>query len=64
MFAKRHVLVHRKGEIDKRYLQRVPASGLRVGQHLTITRVEAERALGDLEVLVDALERQRATSPG
>ena len=64
VFAKRHVLVHRKGEIDKRYLQRVPASGLRVGQHLTITRAEAERALNDLEALVDVLERQRASRIG
>lgn len=54
VFAKRHVLVHRKGEIDERYLQRVPVSRLRVGQHLTITRAEAERALDDLEALVDA----------
>jgi hypothetical protein len=54
-FQQRHVLVHRHGQIDDQYLQRVPTARQRVGQALVVTRKEAEQALDDLERLVQAL---------
>jgi hypothetical protein len=63
VFEQRHVLVHRNGEVDERYLERVPGSSLKVGQHLTISRMEAEHALDDLVTLVEGLELLRAAGP-
>lgn len=51
-FAKRHVITHRGGVVDQRFLDRVPASTLVIGQRLVITRSEAETTLADLEVLL------------
>jgi hypothetical protein len=51
-FAKRHVLTHRGGVVDQRFLDRVPASTLAIGQRLVITRSEAQTALADLEALL------------
>jgi hypothetical protein len=53
-FAKRHVLTHRGGVVDQRFLDRVPASNLAVGQRLVVGRSEAERTLADLEALLTA----------
>jgi sarcosine oxidase delta subunit len=63
VFEQRHVLVHRHGEVDARFVQRVAAAGVREGQRLTISRAQAERALDDLERIVDAVERLRRPSP-
>lgn len=57
-FVQRHVLVHRNGTIDQRYLDRVLGSRRRVGQQLVVSRAEAERALDDLAALVSAIEAQ------
>jgi hypothetical protein len=54
-FQQRHVLVHRHGRIDERYLERVPTARQNVGQVLVVTRKDAEQALNDLEHLVQAL---------
>ena len=54
-FARRHVLVHRDGIVDERFLELVPSGGLRVGQRLVVTRRQAEAALDDLEALVTAV---------
>jgi hypothetical protein len=54
-FQQRHVLVHRHGRIDERYLERVPTARQKVGQVLVVTRKDAEQALNDLEHLVQAL---------
>jgi hypothetical protein len=54
-FARRHVLVHRDGIVDQKFLNAVPSSGLALGQRLVITRADAERALDDVEATVKAL---------
>jgi len=53
-FAKRHVLTHRGGVVDQRFLDRVPTSTLSVGQRLVVTRSDAEATLADLEDLLSA----------
>jgi hypothetical protein len=58
-FAKRHVLTHRNGLVDKRYLDSVPISSLKVGQRLLISRTEAEQALDDLQALVSGVASTR-----
>lgn len=55
-FEQRHVLVHRHGKVDQRFLDRVPGSTLRVGQRLLISRRNAEQVLDDLEALVRVLD--------
>ena len=62
VFEQRHVLVHRHGEVDARFVQRVPNAGLRVGQRLTVSRAQAERGLDDLEAVVDSVERLRGAA--
>lgn len=54
-FQQRHVLVHRHGQIDDQYLQRVPTARQRVGQALVVARKEAQQALDDFERLAQAL---------
>jgi hypothetical protein len=53
-FAKRHVLTHRGGVVDQRFLDQVPTSTLAIGQRLVISRSEAEINLADLEELFTA----------
>ena len=55
VFARRHVLMHTGGIVDQRFLDRVPDSGLRLGQRLVVRRADAIQALDDLEALVRAL---------
>jgi hypothetical protein len=57
-FARRHVLVHRDGIVDQKFLNAVPNSGLARGQRLTISRADAERALDDVEATVKTLAAQ------
>lgn len=54
-FARRHVLTHNGGIVDQKFLDRVPDSGLRLGQRLVIRRADAAQALDDLEALVRAV---------
>jgi len=61
-FEKRHVLVHRNGRVDQRYLDRIPTGALRLGQRLVITRREAEEALDDLEAVVAAVQAWRSST--
>jgi hypothetical protein len=63
VFEQRHVFVHRHGAVDAQFAARVPVAGLREGQHLTISRAQAELALDDLEMVVVSIERLRAVSP-
>lgn len=53
-FARRHVLVHRDGIVDQKFLTAV-RSGLAAGQRLVISRGDAERALDDVDAAVKAL---------
>jgi uncharacterized Zn finger protein (UPF0148 family) len=62
VFEQRHVLIHRHGEVDAQFVQRVPAGGRREGQRLTISRAQAERALDALGTVIDAVEHLRAPS--
>lgn len=55
-FATRHLLLHRGGIVDQRYLDAVPDSGLSVGQRIVIRRDHAEAALADLRAVVMALD--------
>ena len=57
-YARRHVLVHRDGIVDQKFLNTVPTSGLAVGQRLVISRADAERALDDVETTVKVLAAQ------
>jgi uncharacterized Zn finger protein (UPF0148 family) len=54
-FARRHVLIHRGGMVDERFLASVPNSGLQLGQRLVIRRRDGEAALDDLHALVAAI---------
>lgn len=68
-FAQRHVLAHRGGIVDQRFLDQVPDAGVSVGQRLVVRRSDAEGALDDLEALVRELkgvppQRQREPSEG
>jgi len=54
-FARRHVLTHCDGVVDAKFLAVVPNSGLQVGQRLVISRQDAERALDDVENVVQTL---------
>jgi hypothetical protein len=54
-FAQRHVLTHNSGIVDQKFLDRVPDSGLRLGQRLVIRRPDAAQALDDLEAVVRAV---------
>lgn len=54
-FARRHVLTHKGGLVDDKFLNQVPDSGLRLGQRLVVRRAAAAQALDDLEVVVHAL---------
>ena len=58
-FEQRHVLIHRNGRVDQRYLDKVLNTRLSIGQRLVISRDEADQALTDLKQLVDAI----ATEP-
>ena len=60
-FARRHILVHRGGIVDQRFLDQVPDSGLAIGQRLVIRRVDADEALSDLEAVVQALDQAGGT---
>ncbi len=53
-FAQRHVLEHRGGIVDERFLGQVPDSGLRAGQRLVVRRQDAAAAMEDLDALVRA----------
>jgi hypothetical protein len=55
-FEQRHALTHKDGHVDQRYLDRVPSSGLALGQRLVVSRADAEEALADLESLIIAVE--------
>jgi hypothetical protein len=57
-FARRHVLVHRDGIVDQKFLNAVPRSGLAIGQRLVTSRADAERALDDVEAAVKTLAAQ------
>jgi len=59
-FAQRHVLTHRGGIVDARFLDQVPDSGLVVGQRLVIRRHDASTALDDLEAFVRSLAEPAA----
>lgn len=54
-FAQRHVLTHNGGIVDGKFLAQVPDSSLTVGQRLVISRDDADRALNDLEAIVQAV---------
>jgi sarcosine oxidase delta subunit len=51
-FARRHVLIHKGGIVDEKFVAAVSSSGLRVGQRLVIRRHDAEEALDDLQAVV------------
>jgi rubrerythrin len=54
-FARRHVLTHCDGIVDAKFLVVVTNTGLQVGQRLVISRQDAERALDDVENVVQTL---------
>jgi hypothetical protein len=62
-FAQRHLLTHRGGAVDSRYLDQVPDATVSVGQRLIIRRVDAERALDDLDAFVTALAALHVPPP-
>ena len=55
VFQQRHVLIHNRGIIDQKYVDRVPGTRQAVGQRLTISRADAEAALAALEAIVQAV---------
>jgi hypothetical protein len=55
-FEQRHVLTHNGGRVDQRFLDRVPGTGVAVGQRLIVSRSDAEKALNDLELLITTIE--------
>ena len=55
VFAKRHVLTHRGGIVDQKFLDQVPDATVKVGQRLIVSRIDADQALDDLESFVKAV---------
>jgi hypothetical protein len=49
------VLTHNGGLVDQKFLDRVPGSGLTLGQRLVVRRPDAAQALDDLDTVVRAL---------
>ncbi len=62
-FAQRHLLTHRGGVIDQRFLNQVPDAAVTVGQRLIIRRTEAETVLDDLKAFVTALAAVQPPNP-
>lgn len=58
VFAQRHVLTHRGGIVDQRFLDQVPDATVKVGQRLIVSRLDANHALDDLESFVRAATRR------
>lgn len=56
VFAKRHLLTHQQGIVDRKFVNAVPQSGFKVGQRIVVTRSDAELALADLRAVVNALD--------
>jgi|SRR5215217_1667628 len=54
-FARRHLLTHKGGIVDQKFLDRVPDSGLKLGQRLVVRRADAAQALDDLDAVVQAV---------
>jgi sarcosine oxidase delta subunit len=54
-FARRHVLTHCDGMVDTKFLTVVTNCGLQVGQRLVIRRTDADRALDDVQSVVEKL---------
>lgn len=63
-FAQRHVLEHRGGIVDERFLGQVPDSRLRAGQRLVVRREDAAAAVDDLDALVRAFPTGRPSENG
>jgi sarcosine oxidase delta subunit len=55
VFQQRHILTHQGGRIDQQYLDRVTSCTQSLGQKLTISRRDAESALGALEAAIKAI---------
>jgi hypothetical protein len=55
VWAARHVFTHNDGLIDAKYLTRVPASRLPVGQRLTVSEALVRQAVDDTRTLCVAL---------
>lgn len=54
-WAARHLLIHRDGLVDQRYLTAVPSSPLTVGTRLTVTEQMCRQALADTTTLCRAI---------
>lgn len=55
IWAARHVFTHTDGLVDAKYLAKVPASQVRIGQRLTITETICRQAIADTEALCRAI---------
>lgn len=54
-WAARHIHTHADGVVDLKYLNQVPGSALRVGQRLRSTAGDAQEAIDNARLLVEAL---------
>jgi hypothetical protein len=54
-WAARHIHTHADGVVDQKYLNQVPGSTLRVGQRLRSTAGDAQEAIDNARLLVEAL---------
>lgn len=54
-WAARHVFTHNDGIVDARYLEKVPQSGMRLGQRLGLSDPLCREALADAEALCRAI---------
>jgi hypothetical protein len=66
VFQQRHVLVHKQGIIDEQYVHRVPHARQHAGQHLILSRRDAEQAFDVLEAVVRtvAIASRRGAAAG
>jgi hypothetical protein len=62
MWAARHVFGHQDGIVDDRYLAKVPAATVSVGQRLTLNEVLVRQAIGAAEKLCLAVAQAGSTS--
>jgi endogenous inhibitor of DNA gyrase (YacG/DUF329 family) len=59
-FERRHLFQHRRGVVDKRYVEKSGDHEARLGQRLSIGREQAEQVMSLLEKLAEAIERSTA----
>ena len=57
LFQKRHLLEHRDGIVDEKYLSRVPESTLSTGQRIVVSTADVDNLVTMIQKLSSAITR-------